>query len=164
MNIPDHISESLETICWVKTLKSLMRIRDPEYFWPWIRDGINSELQHWKNGMEKLTFYWFRIQTNKIRCSNPPSFKKIYLDAFPESLNTWFSAGDSERRTCSAWRWCSRPARPAAATASRTGCPDWSRPPRDPCPTGRRRCTPAARVANKKPTQKNPKKPHKKTH
>jgi uncharacterized protein (DUF736 family) len=36
MNIPDHISESLETIFWVKnknTLNSFMRIRirDPEF-------------------------------------------------------------------------------------------------------------------------------------
>ncbi len=38
-NIPDHISESLETIFRLKILKSLMRIRDPESFWPWIRDG-----------------------------------------------------------------------------------------------------------------------------
>ena len=34
MNIPDHISENLETIFWVKNtyLNSLMRIRDPESF------------------------------------------------------------------------------------------------------------------------------------
>jgi hypothetical protein len=32
MNNPDHISESLETIFWVKILKfSLMRIRDGKY-------------------------------------------------------------------------------------------------------------------------------------
>jgi hypothetical protein len=43
MNIPDHISESLKTIFWVKTLKFLMRIRirAPESFDPGygIRDG-----------------------------------------------------------------------------------------------------------------------------
>ncbi len=41
MNNPDHISESLETIFWVKILKSLMHIRDPG----WKRFG---------SGMEKL--------------------------------------------------------------------------------------------------------------
>ncbi len=47
MNIPDHISESSETIFWVKkNIKSLMRIRirDPESFWPRIRDGKISDL------------------------------------------------------------------------------------------------------------------------
>jgi len=42
MNIPDHISKSLETIFWdLKYLHCLMwiRIRDPESFLPWIRDG-----------------------------------------------------------------------------------------------------------------------------
>ncbi len=48
MNIPDHISESLETIFWVKKpkyLNSLMRIwiRDPESFWPWIRNTGEME-------------------------------------------------------------------------------------------------------------------------
>ena len=41
MNIPDHISERLKTIFWVKNfLNPLMRlpIRDQEYFWPWILD------------------------------------------------------------------------------------------------------------------------------
>jgi hypothetical protein len=36
MNIQDHISESLETIVWVKILKYFDV--DPEYFLPWIRD------------------------------------------------------------------------------------------------------------------------------
>jgi hypothetical protein len=42
MNLLDHISESLETIFWVKHfLNSLMliRIRDPESFRPGIRNG-----------------------------------------------------------------------------------------------------------------------------
>ncbi len=38
MKIPNHISESLETIFGLKTLISLMRIRDQESFWPWTRD------------------------------------------------------------------------------------------------------------------------------
>jgi hypothetical protein len=44
MNNPDHISESLETIFWFKILKSLMRIRDPE----WIKfvSGINIPDPH----------------------------------------------------------------------------------------------------------------------
>jgi hypothetical protein len=44
MNIPDHISESLETIFWVKkNLNSLkqIRIRDPKSVLPWIRDAKN---------------------------------------------------------------------------------------------------------------------------
>jgi hypothetical protein len=32
MNIPDHISESLETIFWVKNTLMRIRIRDPESF------------------------------------------------------------------------------------------------------------------------------------
>ncbi len=38
MNILDQISESLETILWDKILKSFMRMRMMESFWPWIRD------------------------------------------------------------------------------------------------------------------------------
>jgi hypothetical protein len=53
MNIPDHISESLETIFWVKNRysNSLMwiRLRDPESFYPLIRDGYIPiwDPQHW---------------------------------------------------------------------------------------------------------------------
>jgi hypothetical protein len=46
MNIPDHISESLETMFLGlnRYLNALMRIRirDLEYFLPWIGDGKNS--------------------------------------------------------------------------------------------------------------------------
>ncbi len=35
MNIPDHISESFETIFWVKNTLMRIPIRDPESFWPW---------------------------------------------------------------------------------------------------------------------------------
>jgi hypothetical protein len=41
-NIPDHFSESLETVFWVKYSNSLKRNRDPGYFRPWIRDGKKS--------------------------------------------------------------------------------------------------------------------------
>jgi hypothetical protein len=39
-NIPDHISESIKTIFWVKILNSLMRmrIRIRESFLTWIRE------------------------------------------------------------------------------------------------------------------------------
>jgi hypothetical protein len=37
MNIPDYISESLETIVWVKITWILWG--GPGIFWPWIRDG-----------------------------------------------------------------------------------------------------------------------------
>jgi hypothetical protein len=36
INIPDHISWSLEIIFWLKIIKFLDA--DPESFWPWIRD------------------------------------------------------------------------------------------------------------------------------
>jgi hypothetical protein len=46
MNNPDHISESLKTTFWVFGfwvfvfyLNSLIRLRDPEFFLLWIRDG-----------------------------------------------------------------------------------------------------------------------------
>jgi hypothetical protein len=47
MNVPDHISESLETIFWVKILKFFHADADPgsgNLFDPgsWIRDGKNS--------------------------------------------------------------------------------------------------------------------------
>jgi hypothetical protein len=47
-NNPDHISDSLETIFWVKNVKylnSLMLIRDLEWekFGSGIRDGKNSD-------------------------------------------------------------------------------------------------------------------------
>ncbi len=46
MNNPDHISESLKTIFWVKIPKSLMRIRDPG--WKEFGYGINiPDPQHW---------------------------------------------------------------------------------------------------------------------
>jgi hypothetical protein len=41
INNPDHISESLETIFWVKTLQFYEA--DMESFWSWIRDGKNSD-------------------------------------------------------------------------------------------------------------------------
>jgi hypothetical protein len=94
MNIPDHISESLETIFWVKnTLNFLMRFRnrDPESFWPWIRDlrwknsdagsGINvpgsgrnipgsgisiPDPQHWK-------YIWRTGQKNRAWSWKPPA-------------------------------------------------------------------------------------------
>ncbi len=58
MNIPDHISESLETIFWVKILKLFDVDPDPESFRPWIRNpgrknsdpgsDINiTDPQHW---------------------------------------------------------------------------------------------------------------------
>jgi hypothetical protein len=53
MNNPDHISESVETICGVKILNSLMRIRDPV---SGIRYGKNSD-PGWKkfgSRMEKI--------------------------------------------------------------------------------------------------------------
>jgi hypothetical protein len=43
IRIQDHISESLETIFWVKTLKFLMWIRDPG----WKKSG--SEIRNGKN-------------------------------------------------------------------------------------------------------------------
>ncbi len=42
MNIPDHISESLETNFWVKILEFFMRIRDPESFRQWIRQNSDT--------------------------------------------------------------------------------------------------------------------------
>ncbi len=47
MNIPDHISESLETIFWGKIHKFF--VADPRSFWPWIRDGKIPirDPQHW---------------------------------------------------------------------------------------------------------------------
>jgi hypothetical protein len=39
INIPNHISKSLETIFWVKIFKFLYAEADPGTFWPWIRDG-----------------------------------------------------------------------------------------------------------------------------
>ncbi len=41
MNIPDHISESLETIFGLKILNFSDTDPDPgsDYIWPWIRDG-----------------------------------------------------------------------------------------------------------------------------
>ncbi len=38
MKNPDHISESLETIFWIKILKFFDADPDPELFWPWIRE------------------------------------------------------------------------------------------------------------------------------
>jgi hypothetical protein len=43
MEIPDHISESLETICGLKILKFFDAYLDPRSFGPWIRDP------GWKN-------------------------------------------------------------------------------------------------------------------
>ncbi len=59
MKNPDYISESLESIFWVKKcLNSLMRIRHPISGMEkiWIRDGKNSD-QGWKkfgSGMENI--------------------------------------------------------------------------------------------------------------
>ncbi len=39
LNKPDHISKSSETIFWVKNTLMWIRIRGPESFWPWIREG-----------------------------------------------------------------------------------------------------------------------------
>ncbi len=55
MNNPDHISESLETIFWVKYLNFLMRIQDPEWKkfgsypgWEKFGSGINiPDPQHY---------------------------------------------------------------------------------------------------------------------
>ncbi len=46
INIPDHFSKSLETFLGLKYVNSLMRIRisDPEYFWPWIRDPASKNM------------------------------------------------------------------------------------------------------------------------
>jgi hypothetical protein len=47
MNNPDHISENLKTIFWVKTLKFFdadpSSIRDGKYSDPGIRNGKNSD-------------------------------------------------------------------------------------------------------------------------
>ncbi len=43
MNDPDHISESLETIFWVKILKFFSADPEWEKFGSGIRDGINSD-------------------------------------------------------------------------------------------------------------------------
>ncbi len=61
MNIPDNISESLEIIFWVKNvgtyiLDSFMRIRDPDYFWPWIRDR-KFRIRDKHPGSATLLFY-----------------------------------------------------------------------------------------------------------
>ncbi len=50
MNIPDHISESLETLFWVKNtyLNSFMRIRNSESSWPWSRIFLTLDPQHRK--------------------------------------------------------------------------------------------------------------------
>jgi hypothetical protein len=61
MNIPDHISESLETVFGLKYLNALVQMRSAsgirESFLPWIRDGKKSEPgsdinipdpQHWE--------------------------------------------------------------------------------------------------------------------
>jgi hypothetical protein len=52
MNIPEHISESLETIFWVKILKFFDADPDPEIFLTrdpgWKKFGINiPDPQHW---------------------------------------------------------------------------------------------------------------------
>jgi hypothetical protein len=58
MNIPDQISESLETIFWIK---------DPESFSPWIRDGkIQIRDKHPGSvtlRLEELSSYRRRLQT-----------------------------------------------------------------------------------------------------
>jgi hypothetical protein len=49
MNNQDHISESLETLLWVKILKFLMRIRDGKNSdpgWEKIGSGINIPDPH----------------------------------------------------------------------------------------------------------------------
>jgi hypothetical protein len=52
MNNPDHISESLETIFWIKILTFFDMDPDPEFFdpgWKKIRTGINiPDPQHWE--------------------------------------------------------------------------------------------------------------------
>ncbi len=77
MNIPDYISESLETIFWVKILKFLKRMRI------WTGPGMEKfasgknipDPQHWKNifvifvGILKTTEEQSRIQI-RIRFRN----------------------------------------------------------------------------------------------
>jgi hypothetical protein len=48
MKNPDHVSESLEAIFWVKYLNSLMRIRDPGTGMEKLGSRINiQDPQHW---------------------------------------------------------------------------------------------------------------------
>jgi hypothetical protein len=62
MKIPDHISESLETMFWVrKNLKSLVRIRIRNLFDPGsgIRDGI-IRIRDKHLGSATLVLSWYR--------------------------------------------------------------------------------------------------------
>jgi hypothetical protein len=58
MNIPYHISESLETNFWVKILKFLDA--DPESFQPWIWDG-NIRIRDKHPGSATLGCEGYRI-------------------------------------------------------------------------------------------------------
>ncbi len=67
MNIPDHISESLETIFWVKILKnSFLRMRIRESFGP-------------GSGMEKI-----RIQDKHPGSATLPSMTPFFTFPVPE--------------------------------------------------------------------------------
>jgi hypothetical protein len=59
MNYPDHISESLETMLWVKIL--IFSDADPESFWPWI----------WNPGWKKFGY--------GIRDKHPGSAKLLMI-------------------------------------------------------------------------------------
>jgi hypothetical protein len=69
MNNPDHISESLETIFWVK-----MRIRDPGWknFGSGIRDGKNSDpgylsLYHLLRAKKSFSKYFVNVLLRQIK-------------------------------------------------------------------------------------------------
>ncbi len=93
MNIPDHISESLETIFGLKYLNSLIRIRDPEIFlsldpgWKKFGSGINiPDPQHWCYIPVPCYRRWWKI----LCCQGRLYFGTNNLD-FVKPLAIWNS-------------------------------------------------------------------------
>ncbi len=89
MNIPDHISESLETIFWVKILKFFDADTDPESFWPWIRNGkTRSWIQDKHPGSATLTPVFKRLnQIQRVKLSR--EWDKKRLQTQKDSLTRW---------------------------------------------------------------------------
>jgi len=71
MNIPDHISESLETIFWVKYLNSLIRIRIRNLFDPGSgMEKLGSWIQDKHPGSATLTAVIKRLnQIQRVKVS-----------------------------------------------------------------------------------------------
>jgi hypothetical protein len=74
MNKPDHISESLETISWVKYLNSVMRIRD--------RKNSDPGWKKFGSGMEKIRI---RDPEFGINIPDPQHCKKERKNITPRS-------------------------------------------------------------------------------